>query len=201
MRGTAHHGAAAERGRRRGEPTLPKRVKAAGRRASVVAIAMIVVLGVWASLRLLWIVDEIPFPPRRADEMLGLVIAAPAVLIAVLWYPRLSVTLAAAILAPTAVMAVAHAAIDFGQELTRLCEAYFWREVPVDPVPPGELGCYAPGPTPGRHVMLMAAASSTLAFAFVLLRWPRCWRYGAGAALAALAVLALLYVARHVAVG
>ena len=184
MPGTAHHGAATapRRRRRRRRPTLPERVEAAGRRASLVAIAMIVALGAWALLRLLWLVDEIPFPPRRAEDLLGFVIAAPALLIAALWYPRLAVTLAGAILAPAVVIAAAHAVMDFGPELTQFCGASFWRAVPVDPVPAGEIGCYAPRPTPPRLVMLMGAASSTLALAFVLIRWPRAWRYGAGAA-------------------
>ena len=165
---------------------------------------MLLAMGALAFLRLLWIADDLPFLLPRTQEALGFVIAAPAILIAALWHPRLAMILAGAILAPTAVLMLVLALGVFTPELTQLCTGFPWFDIPADQVRPSDVACYGggfPEPEPSRTVMLFGAASSALALLCMMLKWPREVVSTAIAAATALAVVGLLYLVRYVAIG
>ena len=175
-----------------------------GQRVAIGAIIALVAMGAVAFVRLLWISDDLPFLFPRTQGVFGLVVAAPSILIAALWFPRLAVILAGAILGPIAMLMLALAFGDFTPGLTHLCTGFPWSDIPADQVGPGDIACFGggfPEPEPSRTAMLYGALSSGLALGFVLLRWPHEAAYGAVAGAVALGVVVLAYVVRYFAVG
>lgn len=175
-----------------------------GQRVAIGVIIALLAMGMLAFGRLLWIVDDLPFFFPRTQEVFGFVIAAPAILIAALWFPRLAVVLAGAILGPTAVLMLVLSFGNFTPELTQHCLGFPRPDIPVDQVRPSDLACFGGGfaePKPLGRAMLYGSASSGLALVFVLLRWPDHAAKGALAAAAALGVVVFAYVVRYLAVG
>ena len=166
------------------------------------SIVLLLAVGTCAFLRLLWIAEDLPFLVPRTQEVLGFVIASPAILIAALWYPRLAMVLAGAILAPTAVLLLVLAVGDSTPELTQLCTGFPWSDIPAQQVRPGDVACFGggfPETQPPRTVMVFGAASSGLALLFMALKWPDEAAGSGVAAATALGVVGLLYLVRYLA--
>ena len=161
-----------------------------------VAIVVIPVLGLWTIGNM-----------RGIHALFGFAVAAPAILIATLWYPRLAMVLAAAILIPAVLWGVSWLADSAPSNPWTLCYA----TSPPQPAPPGagsvevrgeELTCISGGDLRIRAEELLPRTQSmvgagifgmVLAGLIMIFRRPRAALYGVGGA--PIGLLLVLFVA------